>query len=31
MERMGNDMQVAYLKMDHLQDDEVFEYRERPK
>lgn len=24
-------MQVAYLKMDHLQDDEVFEYRERPK
>lgn len=24
-------MQVAYLKMDHLQDDEGLQYRERPK
>lgn len=31
MERTGNDMQVAYLKMDHLQDDEAFECRERPE
>ncbi len=28
MERTGNDLQVAYLKMDHLQDDEVLECRE---